>query len=166
MRGFPHSCFLFRFYEFIRDSLRTPPPLGPTAAASVALTVRAAPPPRAPRRRHGKVFCQKVIQLVDGLGIILGFRRNLANGCELPVRYVFWGVSLISVFSLYFMNLSGTLCGRPPPGPTAAAAVALTVRAAQPPPAPWRRRSAPAPRRAAAGPSAGGPGPKFGMFFI
>ena len=50
-------------------------------------------------------------------GIIFGFRRNLANDCELPVRSGFWGVSLISVFSSYFINLSGTLCGRPPPGP-------------------------------------------------
>ena len=67
-------------------------------------------------------------------GIIFGFRRNLANDCKLQVRSGFWGVSLISVFSSYCINLSRTLCGRPPPptpGPTAAAAaVALTVRAA------------------------------------
>ena len=52
-------------------------------------------------------------------GIIFGFRRNLRNDCELPVRSGFLGVSLISVFSLYLINLSGTLCGRhpPPPGP-------------------------------------------------
>ena len=44
-------------------------------------------------------------------GITFGFRRNLANDCKLPVRSGFWGVSLISVFSSYFINLSGTLCG-------------------------------------------------------
>ena len=49
-------------------------------------------------------------------GIILGFRRKLANDCKLQVRSGFFGVSLISVFSLYFINLSGTLCGRPIPG--------------------------------------------------
>ena len=47
-------------------------------------------------------------------GVIFGFRRNLRNECKLPVRSGFLGVSLISVFSLYFINLSGTLCGRPP----------------------------------------------------
>ena len=50
-------------------------------------------------------------------GIIFGFRRNLANDYELKVRSRFFVVSLISVFSSYFVNLSGTLCGRPPPGP-------------------------------------------------
>ena len=48
-------------------------------------------------------------------GVIFGFRRNLRNDCKLPVRSGFLGVSLISVFSLYFINLSGTPCGRPPP---------------------------------------------------
>ena len=47
-------------------------------------------------------------------GIIFGFRRNLRNDCKLPVRSGFLGVSLISVFSLYFINLSGTLCWPPP----------------------------------------------------
>ena len=67
-------------------------------------------------------------------GFIFGVRRNLANDCQLPVISGLFVVSLISVFSAYFINLSGTLCGRPPPppGPTAAAAVALTVRAAPP----------------------------------
>ena len=50
-------------------------------------------------------------------GIIFGFRRNLANDFELPVRSGFFVVSLISVFSPYFIDLSGALCGRPPPGP-------------------------------------------------
>ena len=79
-------------------------------------------------------------------GIIFVFWRNLANDCKLEVRSGFFVVSLISVFSSYFINLSGTLCGRPPPGPhgggggphgsgapppgPTAAAVALTVRAA------------------------------------
>ena len=86
-------------------------------------------------------------------GIIFSFRINLGNYCKLPGRSGFLGVSLISVFSLYLINLSGTLCGRPPPGPTAAAAVALTVRAASPPRAPRRRRSAGA-RRVRAPPPA------------
>ena len=47
--------------------------------------------------------------------IIFGFRRNLTNYYNLPFRFVFLGVSLISVFSLYHINLSGTLCGRPLP---------------------------------------------------
>ena len=76
-------------------------------------------------------------------GIIFGFRRNLRNCCKLQVRSGFLGVSLMSAFSPYFINLSGTLCGAPP-GPTAAA-VALTVRAAPPPQAPMR--AAPGPRR-------------------
>ena len=50
-------------------------------------------------------------------GIIFGFRRNIANDYKLLVRSGFWRVSLMSVFSLYRINLSGTLCGRPPPGP-------------------------------------------------
>ena len=37
-------------------------------------------------------------------GVIFGFRRNLRNYCKLPVRSGFLGVSLISVFSLYFIN--------------------------------------------------------------
>ena len=40
-------------------------------------------------------------------GIIFGFRRNLRNYCKLPVRSGFLGVSLISVFSLYFINILG-----------------------------------------------------------
>ena len=48
-------------------------------------------------------------------GIIFGVRQNLANDNKLPVRSGIFGVSLISVFSSYFINLSGTLCGRPPP---------------------------------------------------
>ena len=82
-------------------------------------------------------------------GIIFGFRRNLRNSCELPVRSDFLGVFLISVFSLYFMNLSGTAAdplpgphggggggphgsgGPTPPGPTAAAKCVC----------PWEKRS-------------------------
>ena len=40
-------------------------------------------------------------------GVIFGFRRNLRNYCKLPVRSGFLGVSLISVFSLYFINSLG-----------------------------------------------------------
>ena len=48
--GFP--SFLFSLHTLLISqglSADAPPP-GPTAAAAVALTVRAAPPPRAPRR--------------------------------------------------------------------------------------------------------------------
>ena len=104
-------------------------------------------------------------------GIILGFRRNLANDCKLQVRSGFWGVSLISVISSCFINLSGTLCGRPPsraprrrrrwpsrfgrphpPGPHGGGGRRWPSRfgRSQDP-----RRAAPAPRRAAPGPLGG-----------
>ena len=50
-------------------------------------------------------------------GIIFGFRPNLANDCKLLVRSGFLEVSLISAFSVGVIDLSGTLCGRPPPTP-------------------------------------------------
>ena len=40
-------------------------------------------------------------------GVIFGFRRDLRNDCKLQVRSGFLGVSLISAFSLYFINLLG-----------------------------------------------------------
>ena len=49
-------------------------------------------------------------------GIFFGFRRNLTNDSKLQVRPGFLGVPLVSAFSLYFINLSGTLCGPPIPG--------------------------------------------------
>ena len=49
-------------------------------------------------------------------GIIFGFLSNLRNYYKLPVRSGFPMVSLISVFSLYFINLSGTIyCDMPGP---------------------------------------------------
>ena len=49
-------------------------------------------------------------------GIIFVFLPNLRNYCKLPVRSGFPVVSLISVFSLYFINLSGTrYCDMPGP---------------------------------------------------
>ncbi len=104
-------------------------------------------------------------------GVIFGFQRNLRNYCKLPVRSGFPVVSLISVFSSYFINLSGTLCGRPrpphpgphggggggphgsggptPPGPTAAAVGGGPHGSGGPRPLGGRPPPAPAPRRAA-----------------
>ena len=49
-------------------------------------------------------------------GIIFGFLPNLRNYYKLPVRSGFPVVFLIYVFSLYFINLSGTIyCDMPGP---------------------------------------------------
>ena len=90
---------------------------------------------------------------------------------EITVKYLSdlgfqWFSSFL--FSLYILLIyQGLSADAPPPGPTAAAAVALTVRAAPSPLAPRRRRSVvaltvrarlQASRWAASGPSAWGLG--------
>ena len=87
-------------------------------------------------------------------GIIFVFLPNLRNYCKLQIRSGFPVVSLISVFSLYFINLSGTLCGRPPPHPGPHGGGGGGPHGSGGPTPPGPTAAAVAPRRAAPGPSA------------